>query len=294
MSLITKEVKAADVDPDKPKTVWTREQEMLLAKWADKALCYRWLHDLSEKKFTRLNNIIQIPVIILSTATGAINVGVDSIFPTSMKQYANIGLGGISILTGIITTVGNFLRYAQNMEGHRVASIQWSKFHRNINAEINIHPDQRQDAVEFFTVCRAELDRLVEQSPSIPTDIINAFESRFRDVNISKPEVCNILEPTTIYKPHDGSDDWFKTPNDKDKKSGLKGLFSFAKKKKEDSTPKSNSETKPPKLNLTPNSDSKEDEETIVTFDNGSPNLNTATNNNSALHHSAILASLNK
>lgn len=287
MSLITKEVKKDSVDPDAPKSVWTREQEMLLAKWADKALCYRWLHDLSEKKFTRLNNIIQIPVIILSTATGAINVGVDSIFPQSMKQYANIGLGGISILTGIITTVGNFLRYAQNMEGHRVASIQWSKFHRNITAEINIHPDQRQDSVEFFTVCRAELDRLVEQSPSIPVDIIAAFESRFKDVDISKPEVCNILEPTTIYKPHNG-EDWFKTPtSDKKEKNKVKGFIgSFIKKTNvPDIIVPQSSPTKPSK---SPNNSDSDKEETVITFDNNTPIPKVETN------HNDILASLNK
>ena len=114
MSLITKEVNKKDSSEeyDEP-SAWSRELEELLALWADKALCYRWLHDLAEKKFTRLNQTIQIPVIILSTVTGALNVGISSVFPESMKQYANISLGGVSLVTGIISTIGNFLRYAQ-------------------------------------------------------------------------------------------------------------------------------------------------------------------------------------
>jgi len=183
------------------KNKWTRDQEELLAKWADKALCYRWLHDLSERKFNSLNNKIQIPVIILSTLTGAVNVGINSIFPPNLVTYGSFGLGAISISTGILTTIGNFLRFAQNMEGHRVASLQWSKFHRCISAELAIHPDQRQDSVEFFTIKRAELDRLVESAPQIPSDIIAKFEERFKDVNIDKPEICDILEPTYIFEP---------------------------------------------------------------------------------------------
>jgi hypothetical protein len=183
------------------KNKWTRDQEELLAKWADKALCYRWLHDLSERKFNSLNNRIQIPVIVLSTLTGAVNVGINSIFPPNLAVYGSFGLGAISISTGILTTIGNFLRFAQNMEGHRVASLQWAKFHRNISAELAIHPDQRQDSIEFFTIKRAELDRLVESSPQIPTDIIQKFENKFRDVDIDKPEICDILEPTYIYVP---------------------------------------------------------------------------------------------
>ena len=286
MSLITKEVNNSEA----PKSIWSREQENLLAKWADKALCYRWLHDLSEKKFTRLNNFIQIPVIILSTATGAVNVGIDSIFPLSMKQYANISLGGISILTGIISTVGNFLRYAQNMEGHRVSSIQWSKFHRNIVAEINIHPDQRQDAVEFFTVCRAELDRLIEQSPSIPNDIIEAFEKRFNEVNISKPEVCNILEPTTIFKPHNG-EDWTKSSSPHDGKTKF-NLFGKNKKDKLDKSDK-------PDLIINNNTDSDKDD--VITFDNNTPKPKVKINivgdkeeKEILANHRAILDVLNK
>ena len=183
------------------KNKWTRDQEELLAKWADKALCYRWLHDLSERKFNLLNNRIQIPVIVLSTLTGAVNVGINSIFPSNLVVYGSFGLGAISISTGILTTIGNFLRFAQNMEGHRVASLQWAKFHRCISAELAIHPDQRQDSVEFFTIKRAELDRLVESAPQIPTDIIEKFENKFRDVEIDKPEICDILEPTYIFVP---------------------------------------------------------------------------------------------
>jgi hypothetical protein len=179
---------------------WTRDQEELLAKWADKALCYRWLHDLSERKYNNLNNKIQIPVIILSTVTGAINVGINSIFPQNFVAYGSFGLGAISISTGILTTIGNFLRFAQNMEGHRVASLQWSKFHRSISAELAIHPDRRTDSIEFFTIKRAELDRLVESAPMIPTDIIEKFENRFRDTLIEKPEICDYLEPTYIYE----------------------------------------------------------------------------------------------
>ena len=282
MSLITKEVNKKDSSEeyDEP-SAWSRELEELLALWADKALCYRWLHDLAEKKFTRLNQTIQIPVIILSTVTGALNVGISSVFPESMKQYANISLGGVSLVTGIISTIGNFLRYAQNMEGHRVSSIQWSKFHRNIAAEIAIHPDQRQNSKKFFTIHRAELDRLVEQSPSIPTDIIEHFEKRFSNINISKPEICNILEPTQIYQPSDGVRHF---PRIETPKSAASKLFNAFK-----SSPKVNIPSASPK--------DKKNQETIITFDNNS-NQNDDDSSHSEFKsnatHANILNSLNK
>lgn len=285
MSLFTKEINknkesSEDIDDN---SVWSRELEELLALWADKALCYRWLHDLAEKKFTRLNQTIQIPVIILSTVTGALNVGISSIFPESMKQYANISLGGVSLITGIISTIGNFLRYAQNMEGHRVASIQWSKFHRNIAAEVAIHPNERQNSKKFFTIHRAELDRLVEQSPSIPTDIIENFEKRFNHIDISKPEICNILEPTRIYEPFDGIRNHV-TPKLTPQSMAGKLLNAF----KSSPKPQSTDTTKLPNIKNPKNQDD------IITFNNDDDNDSIHSDFKSNSAHNDIMNSLNK
>ena len=42
--------------PEEPKEKrflngWSREQETLMAEWSDLAMCYRWLHDKSEKHY---------------------------------------------------------------------------------------------------------------------------------------------------------------------------------------------------------------------------------------------------
>jgi hypothetical protein len=35
-----------------------------------------------------------------------------SIFPESLQGIAQLGIGGVSLITGIISTIGNFLEYA--------------------------------------------------------------------------------------------------------------------------------------------------------------------------------------
>ena len=35
---------------------WTHEQELLLAEWAEKSMCYRWLHGRSEKSYRFKND----------------------------------------------------------------------------------------------------------------------------------------------------------------------------------------------------------------------------------------------
>ncbi len=186
----------------KPNNGWTTEQEELVANWSDVASCYRLLHDKTEKRFSRFNMAMTIPVIMLSTMTGTANFGMGSFFGDDIKsqKFANLAIGGVSLIAGLMTTLGNFLRYAQNMEAHRVASIAWGKFQRRIAVELALNPNERQDSMDFIKLLRNEYDRLIEQDPPIPEKIINQFEKQFRTIQIKKPDICNHLERTAIYK----------------------------------------------------------------------------------------------
>ena len=181
--------------------VWTKEQENLLAEWSEKASAYRWLHSRSEKRYRCRNYSFTIPVIILSTLTGTANFAMDSFVPEDKKQIAMAAVGSVNIFAGILSTLQNFLRYSELMEGHRIALVAWSKFSRDIAVDLALDPNMRRPAFDFLTVCRAEFDRLIEQSPSIDDPIINQFQKKFKDTKIRKPEICNGLHPCNIFKP---------------------------------------------------------------------------------------------
>ena len=182
---------------------WTPELERLMAQWADIAGCYRWLHDRAEKGFSTGNAWITIPVIILSTLTGTANFALSSFIPPDnlqIKNYAQAGIGAVSIFAGILTTVGNFLRFAQGSEAHRVAGIAWGKLQRQIAVEVGISPHDREEGISFLQNCRQDLDRPVEQSPPIPDKVIAAFEKEFKDnPTLKRPDICHGLEHTTIF-----------------------------------------------------------------------------------------------
>jgi len=59
----SKEIVTKDIE-------WTQEHEEILIEWADKAMCYRWLHAKSNALYSNLNTWYTIPVIVLSTLTG--------------------------------------------------------------------------------------------------------------------------------------------------------------------------------------------------------------------------------
>ena len=194
-----------DKDKDKKNeqlfATWTKEQEELLAEWSEKGSCYRWLHSRAEKKYRCRNYSFTIPVIIMSTLTGTANFAMDSFVPEEHKKVAMAGVGGVNILAGIISTLQNFLRYAELMEAHRSAGVSWSKLSRDICVELALDPPRRKPAGDFLNICRAEYDRLIEQSPMIDDSILSQFHYMFDETDINKPEMCNGLDKCEIYKP---------------------------------------------------------------------------------------------
>ena len=186
---------------------WARQQEELMADWADIAACYRWLHDRTSRRYARYNMGFTMPVILLSTLTGTANFGLGSFFGNdeAAQRKATLGIGGASLLAGILATINNYLKFAQESEANRVASISWGQFQRLLAIELASSPDERIDAQDFLKMCRNELDRLIEQSPGIPDKIINDFSVKFgRIKNLRKPEICGQIEHTHIYIDKDG------------------------------------------------------------------------------------------
>ena len=197
--------KKEDVKEEKKKKFqngWSRELERLMADWSDIAICYRWLHDNSSKIFHTKTLAISLPVIFLSTLSGFSNIGVQAILESeTAKKYASFVIAGISLIAGMLTTVGDRLRYAQLEESHRVAAISWGKFQRLIAVELALNPDERMDSLDFLKICRGELDRLIEQSPPIPKESITTFGSKFGTINdLKKPDICGALEHTSVFE----------------------------------------------------------------------------------------------
>ena len=189
---------------------WHPQQEKILKNWSEVGSSYRYLHGKSFNKYERCNMCFSLPVIILSTLTGVANFAQSS-FPVDARPTVSVVVGSLNIIAGLITTIAQFLKVAERMEGHRAASVAYSKFSRNISVELSLPVKERLiDGTEFLSVQRSEMDRLIEQSPNIPEDIVKLFDKTFikrdREGNklndddaFYKPEILDI-RPVEIYK----------------------------------------------------------------------------------------------
>ena len=203
-----------DGDDDYEQKVWKEYHEKILIDWADKAQCYQWLHAKSSNKYIKLRNLYTIPVIILSTLTGTANFALERV-PPEYQGYCQIAIGSLNILAGIITTVSQFLKINELSEAHRISSMSWDKFYRNIRVELIKAPEERTSVGYLIKSCKDEYGRLMEVSPNIDEKIVTMFITTFnlnKKTNkvynqneiksISKPELFDILESTKniVYK----------------------------------------------------------------------------------------------
>jgi len=184
----------------KKRNFWKEEEELLLRQWADKAQCYQWMHMRSHEIYRWKNGLYTIPVIIISTITGTANFALDR-FGEDLQKYMTMGIGSLSILAGIISTVSQFLKIAELNESHRVAGLSWGKFYRNIKTELSRHPLDRFGPLEFIKMSKEEYNRLVDISPFMPKKVITNFNNKFKkNLDLTKPEICDILSATQIFE----------------------------------------------------------------------------------------------
>tara|TARA_B100000035_G_scaffold315470_1_gene336660 strand:- start:7592 stop:8431 length:840 start_codon:yes stop_codon:yes gene_type:complete len=171
---------------------WESHHETIFIDWADKAACYKWMHNKSYLKYFAKRNFYTIPVIIMSTLTGTANFALERI-PDEYQGACSIVIGSINILAGIITTISQFLKLNELTESHRVSSIAWDKFHRTIRIELIKSPEERLDLNYFIKHSRDEFDRLMETCPQIDADIVEMFKKKLT-TGIDKNEVVRKLK----------------------------------------------------------------------------------------------------
>jgi len=180
--------------------IWHPQQEKILKSWGEAAACYRYMHYQAYCSFKNLSMKFTIPLIIVSTITGTANFAQET-FPPTVQPFVPSAIGGLNLITAIATTIMQFLKINELMEGHRVASVQYGKISRTIRLELTLPLSERTlNGTVMIENMRAEYDRLIEQSPNVTKKMIDAFEREFPDDNaFFKPEIMHI-QPIIPFK----------------------------------------------------------------------------------------------
>jgi hypothetical protein len=198
-STTEEEIKTVASDDPLEETVvrlkWNKRTEKLVSEWGNHAICYNWMHDRAYRKYNNWSYRLMIPIGIFSTITGALNMAMPTLVPADLVETGNKILGGVSIVTGIVTSLQSIFRFAQRSEEHSAAAADWDKLARNIAIELKIDRKSRKEADSFIKVCRSEYDRLMTKTQFIPMDVIMEFNLKFSNhPKLQRPNICDNLE----------------------------------------------------------------------------------------------------
>ncbi len=196
----TNEKEKKDEKKEEPSVkIWNDSEVQLLKKWGETAASYRLLHNRAFRYYNGSSYWFAVPVIVFSTITGTASFS-QTLFPPEYQPFVPMVIGGVNIFIGILGTLARFFRVDELTESHRVASVSYGKFARNIATELSLPPQNRKyNGADLVEMCRGELDRLIEQSPEIPMHILLEFKNNADFANIEKPEVLEI-KPIQEYK----------------------------------------------------------------------------------------------
>lgn len=149
--------------------------EVLLKDNAEECESLSLLHRISYEKYNTFSNIINVPVIILSSAIGfatGIEIGYDKM---------NIILGVASIFVGIIKSVDSYFALPRRAEAHRICSLQYAQLNKRIAVELSLKREQRQNPKDMLNLIKTDMKNLADIAPLIDHDIIKQFKDKYCD-----------------------------------------------------------------------------------------------------------------
>ena len=179
---------------------WSSEIEMYFKDIGEKSYCYSILHKKSEQKYTKLTTMIDIPVIVLSSVLGTLSIGNSNLFGDN-EEDASIYIGVGSIFVSVLNTIGTYFSFSKRAENHRLCALNYNKLYRFLNIEMSLKRDERIHPKDLLKITREQYERLMNDSPLIPVDIINNFKKKYsvkKYEDINKPSECNGLERIVI------------------------------------------------------------------------------------------------
>jgi hypothetical protein len=165
-----------------------KEKNAMLHEWRNMAKNYSWLHQRSYRHFQKINLFIMVPIIILSTASGAINFTQVTPSTKDCEEQDDRRLNILSLILGVaglaaagLSTIYNFLRIGERIESHQSTAADFEKLARDISVQTllsNTEDKTYANLGEFIKECNDRFNRLVEMAPVIPDGVYTVFEKK--------------------------------------------------------------------------------------------------------------------
>jgi hypothetical protein len=187
------------------KNGWNLKIEKMIHTHGLKSGCYKLMHEKSSSYYNKCDKVISIVSIILVTLTATGSVSTATMNDSMLYR---ILIGIILYIIAFITAMKEFLNLTQLTEKHRLYSMRFSALNNNIQSQLALDQDDRQDGRDYIGWINTEMDNLLVSNPTIPSKIKRKAENKFRflddnkevykDSNTVSTEIVSCPIPSTV------------------------------------------------------------------------------------------------
>lgn len=169
---------------------WNSDLEHHIKNDAEQCETLFWMHNEAAKLSAKRNDIIQIPAIILASATGFLSATSVLIPP--------VGIGAMALTVGIFNTVNAYYRFGQISESYRITAQLYMKAYKIVESELALPIHQRKKASRILGDLRTAMVRIGDVAPTLPSIIIDRYNHTYKSSFVRKPILATGPVPITI------------------------------------------------------------------------------------------------
>ena len=158
--------------------MWHRSVEELLQRYCDEAQVRESLHRRAYYWFKRTLTWFQLPIIVLSAASGSVQF-LSKSFPTYESSIVT-GTATLSICVSIISAVMTYLKLGESKSRHEISQVAWQSFHNTIAHQLGLAKDIREPAADFLQEVKTAYERLFEISPMINEEFVKHVKKKVK------------------------------------------------------------------------------------------------------------------
>ena len=184
--------------------VWHESTERLLQRYADEAQVRESLHRKAFYFYTKSLSWFQLPIIILSAASGSVQF-LSKSFP-AVEGLIVTCTASVSICVSIITAIMTYLKLGENKSKNEISAVAWQGFYNNICHQLNLARHLREEADQFLADVKQSYDRLFEISPICNRGFISQVKKSVRKNATNAfqiPCYLNGYHHTMVYREED-------------------------------------------------------------------------------------------
>jgi len=180
---------------------WTPLLESFIRSIGEKSYALSWLHNNAEQIYSHRKTYVELPAIVCSAVLAFLNAASTNIFGD--PRISSVALGVGSLVVSLMQSVNAYFSWARLAEGHRIGALHYSKVYRWVQIQMGLPREERMPAAQLLRTLTEQYNRLAETSPTLPSESISAFRSRFGDKkyeSIARPEGTNGLEKIIVFR----------------------------------------------------------------------------------------------